>query len=370
MILFFADSHAQASAWAGRPIYGDVEFGLAQIYALAVEHGVKMVVGCGDLIDKQRNRSGPPKMLAYFITQLQKAGIDFSFIQGQHDFDDPPWLEGVGHAQHLHKKTVRVGDRRLYGLDFTRAEDLKAELDAVPVATSILVCHQTWGDWMGEIASPQADFAHVSRVSTVVSGDLHQFKLEAFKDKDGKSIRCVSPGSVCMQAIDEPDKHFAVLIDERLDITPKRLKSRPFIDWPPLLTAADVETFMAQAGEALLAATAIAEVDELPESMHTPLLRVTYNRRLENLVGRIQKTVGQRAHLFWRPRESELEKVAQPVGSVKGRAMTALTALPQAVDRDKEPEVFSLLETVLKAEDKNAAEIALSGWRRDFLAKE
>ncbi|MCI0421485.1 MAG: metallophosphoesterase [Acidobacteria bacterium] len=367
----FADSHLQRSAWSGSSIRDDSKFALQQIIDWCVRYKPTYLIGAGDLIDRQTNRSEPIHFFQQQLDRLQEARVKFAFIQGQHDADDPPWLAGHRWAIHLHKDSIMIGDMDVYGLDYQPAGKLREALEEIPEGCcDLLIAHQGWGEWMGEATLPQADFADLpGHVKRVFSGDLHQYMLRKHKGKEGQTVVCCSPGSTCMQAIDESPDKFFVTMDEEGAFKQQKLRSRVMLDWPGLLRKDDLERFMSEIEAALATATQQGAAQDLPEELLTPLIRVTYSHKLEDCVRRVEKVVGRRAYLFFKelPPEEKTVKPDQKAQPVKGVAVTPLTALPKEVDQGKEPEVFDLVSRLLTAGDQK---MELAKWRAEYLAEE
>jgi len=369
LAVMFGDSHLQESAWASSKIQGDSMYSLEQIFSYAIRNKAKAVVGAGDLIDKQRNRAGPINYFHTQIDRLEEAGVPFWFIEGQHDMDDPPWLSGHRWAKHMHKEEVQLGNFKLYGLNYLAFGELQEALDNVPDDTDMLVCHQTWGDWMGDIASPQGDFSQVPVVKLLFSGDFHKFVLEKAKGKDGQKIIVCSPGSTCMQEINEPpEKYFIAFMDDGT-FQRVKLKTRRMIDWPVMNRPEELNAFPEQIEGELASAAQKAAGLELPDNLTTPLLRVTYSNRLEDAVRRVEKVVAGRAHLFFKelPPEEKLAKMSI-AKKEKGEAVTPLTELPKEVDQEKEPDVFSVVQRLLTtAQAGGNPKDELLKWRSEYL---
>ena len=373
-VLIFADSHAQRGAWADYPIYDDALWALRQIAQLVIDEGVSVVIGCGDLLDKIVNRAGPPAMLADFDNRL--GGVPFYFVQGQHERDDPPWLS-LTRAEHIHGRTITLHDnRKVYGLDCLGPAALAESLAGIPADTDILVAHQMWAEWMGNIARPQGRLADVPNVSAVWTGDWHDHRLEAITAADGRALLVLSPGATCKQAIDEPDRHGVVIYDTtkppgQLDAYRCIwLHSRPVVRVGPIMTEEEAEATVA--GVVGLAADAVLafakEVEqtglEPPAGLFEPLIRLEYSSAFADLPSRVEAAFARdevTAHLF--PKVIRGEQSAAVQAST---APTSLTeALPLVLDVAGEPEAHELAASLLAAGDEY--ESALNSWRKAYL---
>lgn len=341
--LIFADAHLRSRR-------GDEQFALSQIVDIALENDVRQILGLGDLIDRQTNRSGPVIKFYGEIARFLRdsdSGACFRFIQGQHDLDEPPWLSEVG--EHVHGQSVEVGPFTAYALDFQPAERLKEALADIPEECECLLAHQVWGDWMGDITTPQADFADVpGHIRTVFTGDLHQARSDTYKNADGKDLRVWSPGATCAQKIDEPHKHYCLLVSSDGKVKRVRLKSRVFIDWDVMNTTEDLDRFAAQIDEVL--ADAAIKAEGYPPEMQKPLLRYTFSHKLTDAVRRVTRVVGERAYLYEKEMPPE-EKAAAPAmkGPLGDAAVTPLSVLAGDDIEENDEEVKGLTRRLLEA---------------------
>lgn len=232
----------------------DEQYALQQLVQLAIKQKVSKFIAAGDLFDRQMNRAGPVTYFHRELDKLEEAGIEFFYLQGQHCYDDPPWLAGHRHAVHLHYKTIELADCTAFGLDFQPFGKLQDELAEIPESCDMLIAHQCWGDWMGDIAVPQGEFAQVpGHIKMLYTGDLHQWRLESTRNADGENMVVLSTGAVAKQKVDEPSEHFYAILDGD-EIKKKQLKSRVFIDWPLIVIQEDLTRFMAEFEEALAVA--------------------------------------------------------------------------------------------------------------------
>lgn len=365
--LFFADAHL-------RDRRGDEFFALSQIAQAARKHRVRQVVLAGDGIDRQSNRSRAIHAMSRFIDSLEEAGIGFYFIQGQHDTDDPPWPSVHRHAQHLHCRVVPLGPHVCYGLDFQTHGQLQQFLRDVPAECNLLVAHQAWGEWMGSIAVPQGEFAQLpGHVDHVLTGDLHQFRLERRRNAAGAPVLVCSPGATCAQRMDEPHEHFYVLLDRDGSWRRERLKSRVLIDGGLVASTEDLERLLGTLPGELERAEQCAEEEGYPDDVRRPYLRVSYSYRLPETVRRVEKVAAGRAILYFhelspseRGASAPVSVVDVPLGGGGEEAATPLGLLPLEVDREKEPEVFDLVARLLRAEEPMDE---FARWRDEYLAR-
>jgi predicted phosphodiesterase len=371
--ILFADAHLQDTAWKGSGITGDAYCAFDQIIDLAAERSLDIVCA-GDLLDEQRNRSRPVAYLQEAITRINAGGSWFYYVRGNHDYDDPPWLHGTPGAEHVNGGAFALGPYRCYGLDYHSAETLPAALEAVPKWADLLITHQAWAEWMGSVTLPQGSFAQVPHAQLVFTGDLHEFRDETFRGRDGQPLRAISPGATCTQAWGEPGEHYVVLMDASGHFERHALKSRLVYHGPRLLSPEDLDRFLVDLRQ--LVPDQLERAATLPEAIRTPVFRVTYLAELDDAERRVRRAVGEAVHLRF--------KVVPPVRATAGgdgpvtvagsdlegaaaEAMTLVAALPQFVDPAAEPLAYGLLARCLEAPDAAAA---FAAWQAEFLAAE
>lgn len=334
-----ADLHLQERTWVGRGILGDSQHSLYQVARYAMKHRLP-VIGAGDLIDKNRNTSAPIVAFSEALRWLESVDLPFHYIQGQHEFADTPWLEIGGRSYHMHGKCVEVSGVPIYGLDYTPAGQLQEALDKIEPSAQVLIAHQVWGDFMGDIANPQGGFHDVPVVSLMFTGDYHQYESVKTRGKDGQELRVISPGSACMQSIDEPEDKFFFVLKSDLSLRRVRLKTRRKIDAGKITSEDDMGRFLARLDLDLTKAEEYGN-EHLPKELRTPLLRIKYTAHIENAARRIMKAVDGRAHVFLKetppekPEVVERRKERQKTG--RKHATTLGSKLPDYLrDTDRE----------------------------------
>lgn len=362
LALHCSDTHA-------RPKREDEKHALRQIFDKAISLQLD-IVGAGDLIDRQSNRSETITFFYKQLDRLQAAKKKFYFTQGQHDADDPPWLSAHPAAVHMHKDVVDFGEFVMYGLDWQPFGKLQEELAEIPKSCNMLICHQVWSNWMGDIAAPQGSFEQIpGHIRHVHTGDLHSWKLETKKNADGLKMQVLSCGATTQQTIIEPSEHHYALLYPDGRWEKRTLNSRVMIDSSLLTQESDVEVFMAELEPTLAEAEQKAAAMELPAEMYKPYLRVSYAHKLSDVPRRVEKAVAGRAILHFKeliPEEKvEAYKAAKKVE--KGVAVTPISVLPQTVDKEERPGVYELTERLLLASDK---EMEFAKWRSEYLGED
>ena len=322
-----ADTHLSTRIWSERPIEGDSYFALRQLTDLAVQHGADLVVA-GDVLDRQRNRATPITRLFEQLDRLDRSGLTFYFVQGQHEMEPDPWCAAHRASTWVHRRRFTLGGRiRCYGLDCLSADGLAEELQQVPGDTDLLFAHQVWRDLMGNLGTPHGAFEQVPVVPRMVTGDYHVACEIDSVGQDGQDLRVYSPGSTHMRSIDEPAQPHCLLMDAAGGLHWQPLKSRPFTRYR-LTTEEELETAAAShIPEDIATLEGHASNLELPEGIAKPIMRVEYSADLEDAARRIGRAVGSAAHLFLQERPGHLIERALDEDSSVGSSDEAIATL-------------------------------------------
>lgn len=304
-----SDTHGEPRTWARHPgLWGDSYFAIDQITEYCSEHNLPLILA-GDVFDKNHP---DPRTVSYFVnclSGLRWRGLGVHYIQGQHEYSrDVPWLSLVLGAWHVNRKWFFLPSGhdipriKFWGLDFTHAGDLPAALAEIPKDTDVLIAHQVWEEHMGKHTSPEGSLKDVPHVKLVITGDFHGHKVTNLTARDGRKLVVASPGSTCLQSIDEdPVKYFFVLHDD-LSLTSVPLACRP-------LSRHVVHT-QGQLDELVTKGLRPADPApvELPPHIATPIVQVKYLDSLHEAEARIRAAAGDRCHLFLSPIHSSAEK--------------------------------------------------------------
>jgi len=305
-ILWTSDWHLAPGAWKKAPqIAGDSYFALEQIVDLALQMGVKAVCAAGDLTDDPRPSPDTVRRIREQLTRLEEAGKKVPFIRGQHDgLQGEPWLTAVHDGPHYcHKGEAWVGDLRVYGLDYMPPDDFRAELEQIPDGVDVLMTHQVWKDWIPwRNNAPMLEELVTSgpRVKVCVTGDFHHH-LEV---KRGE-VTILSPGSTCMQALDEPpEKRVWVMYDD-LTVQSIPLLGRPFHSIV-VETPEDLERVVADVSP--YSDMYCRSPGDLPEGVRVPIVRVRYADNLPEADARLRAAFAH-VHAFVEPYPSAQQVV-------------------------------------------------------------
>lgn len=297
LFVFCADLHLEDGAWSSRPgIYGDAYYSFEQIVDYCIEHKLPLIMG-GDILEKKQNLARPIAKLCHGLTRMQNANVKAYYIQGNHEYDrNAPWLSVHPWPIHLHDTGVFFDDINVYGLDWQpKGEIQDAFKTLVPEDVDILITHQVWKDFMGEIGRTECELTDVHHAQVVLAGDFHVTKEVQGVNAQGRPIRMLSPGSTAMQDMAEsPDKFFFVIGRDGMDIIfePVQLKTRRFANY----VVKDVDTLdRLCAGQ--LAKDIQAMTGNLPPDIDKPLIRIKFDKRLPDAYLRLMTAVSHLGHI-------------------------------------------------------------------------
>jgi hypothetical protein len=359
LFVFCADLHLEDGAWSSRPaIYGDAYYSFEQIIDYCIANKLPLIMG-GDILEKKQNLARPIAKLCDGLTQMQEALVPAYYIQGNHEYDrNAPWLSVHSWPMHLHKKCLPFGSidgPRVYGLDWLPRGEIQEEFKQVPADTDILITHQVWKDFMGNVGRTECELTDVHHVNVVLAGDFHVTKTIESVNAHGQPIRMLSPGSTAMQDIGEtPEKFFFVISkaeNGEIVFEPKALNTRPFLKYTAE-TQDDLDELCSGSLVACIdAAIAGAKERGMPEHIQKPLVRIKFNKELPDAWLRLTTAVGERAHTFCDP-------------LVDGGAVKTSRAA-----NDTKNDVLSALESLL-GQDSAAYKLAAAVYSADDPAKE
>lgn len=283
-----SDWHLQPGAWkrANTP-QGDSFYALRQIRQHCVEHQLDLLAA-GDLFDDLKPETSVLERAFRECDNLHRASRRLVFTQGQHEKAFPAYLSLHPSPMHNSRKVTHVRGISVYGMDHVPADQLEAEIEKVPSGVDVLMCHQVWGDFMGIGAE-----GHLSQLSKaggpriVLTGDYHDHQV-----LEVGGLVVYSPGSTCLQSIDEPrEKSFFVFYDD-FSVESVQLKVRRVVDLT-ITNEAELEDCLKHMGGYL------APGDGLPPDMQKNIIYVQC-ANINQAYKRITKAIGDKAFLFWK----------------------------------------------------------------------
>lgn len=299
--IFCADTHLDLGAWAHRPrLRGDSVFALTQIVDMAERRNVQAVVFAGDFFDVRKPPSEVISAVRRQLDRLQANDITPYFIQGQHDLASPPWLCAIHSGPvWLHRQHVVLGDSiNVYGIDWQPADKVQEELQQVPPGIDLLVMHQVWGDFMGDITLPECHFSDLPDVGTIFTGDYHS----SVHEQRGE-LEIISPGATHARAANEPGTHRVTILQDDGSFEWSKLRSRHKLTIS-VLSHEDLESLPEEVARLRQKAEARLQRTELPEQLATPILVAEVLETLNGAHDEVLKLCEDFAEVFFRTRKS------------------------------------------------------------------
>lgn len=363
-----ADNHLRANVWSKHPeIYGDAYESFQQIINTCLNRQLPLVL-LGDTFDNSHPDSRDIVFFSQCMTMMRGNNLPVYYIQGNHDLASPGWPSIHPHCIAVDSTQFSLGPFTCYGLDFRKATELRDALASIPVdEIDLLFTHQSWVE-IQKVGSTDAAFTDLPPVKdkkktplVLVTGDYHVHGVFQGLNADGMTQVAYSPGSTCMQKINEQsDKFFCLLYDE---------DHYPLFESQPLKTRR-CYTFNcrdeAEFSRDLEAARKLisAEPDEsLPYTLQKPLLRIRYDDRIQDAYARMRYVVADQAHLFDEPQHTiDTTEIAQsdtPIAAFEN-LLSAVSHLAEVSHIDS-----AGLQSLLRANDPKKEIAALF---KDYLA--
>lgn len=349
LFVFCADLHLEDGAWSSRPgIYGDAYYSFEQIVDYCIEHKLPLILG-GDVLEKKSNSARPIVKLCEGVTRMQYEALEVFYIQGNHEYDrNAPWLSVHPWPIQIHKVWRNIRGVNVYGLDWLPRGDIQEAFKQVPTHVDILITHQVWKDFMGNLGRTDCELTDVHYVRTILNGDFHVTKTVESANAQGKPIKMLSPGSICMQDMSEnPEKFFFVIGHKpatgEFSFTPVQLKTRRFLNY----VVKDQDMLDALCSGQLVKDINAQLDDTLPVNINKPLIRIKFDKQLPDAYLRLMTAVGDFAHIAC---EAISEKYSTEKTATRDSAKNdLLSALADLVGEDSE--AYKLAAALLVAED-------------------
>lgn len=338
------DPHLAERTWANhRELTGDSMYSFWQMLEMA-KHRSLPVILLGDIFDSKSVSSSVLQFFCGCMDDLQAHNIPVYYIQGNHDLVHPPWPAVHSWPIYVHGSMFVLQDPETgnklncYGLDWAPVANYARQLAEIPMGVDVLFTHQAWLEFGKMGSSITAECVMLPRSITVITGDLHIATACNGKAANGDPVQLISPGALCMQAINEPQQHFVYRL-QKLDITsgvtvvPMALHTRKVYEFV-CTTQADFDNSVAE----IARLQAAAKQPQTPYNITAPIVRITYPMTIsDDAYVRLQAAAERSGvHLFTNPQleavavsELETEAVLAPTLLTLADAIAMLTAEPQ-----------------------------------------
>lgn len=295
---WLADPHLRPSVWGKHPdLCGDAYVSFAHVVSYCIQYQVPLF-GLGDLLDSATPDAASVVFLCRQMDRLQQARLPYYYIDGNHDKSPVSWPKVHLHATHIDLQQVTVDGVTVFGLDYRPRGVIQQYLaDYANINSDILATHQAWSDMM-TIGSTDAAFADIKageKVPTILTGDYHVHGVFTGRLADGRPITAYSPGSTCMQKLNEaPDKFFYTLWRDdygalRWDTV--AIPTRPFYAFN-CVTPADLDRTIVEIQRLP------SEYNHLPPEIRKPILKVDFSDTIPDALSRLVAAAGDNFFLF------------------------------------------------------------------------
>lgn len=348
LFLKTSDWHLQRGAWkrANTP-KGDAFFALRQLYRLCLDLDVDLL-GAGDLFDDLAPDTETLDRAFRFVNDMQRAEKRVVFTQGQHEKAYPAYLSLHPYPKHAHRLVTHVRGVAVYGMDHVPPDQLAAEAERVPAGADVLMCHQVWGEFMGVGAEGSlTQLLRPGGPNVVLTGDYHAHQV-----LDVEGTKVYSPGSTCLQSIDEPRAKQVFLFYDDFSVESVPLKTRPVFDYL-VRDEEDLEQLLAAIPEYFLVPD-----EALPEEMRKPLIYVQCGA-VDQAWKRVARAVGDKAFVFWKPLVGEAGDVLVDPREAARAVPLGMTGCLPLVTPEGGP-VYNSTLRLLQAPDKKVELAAMA----------
>ena len=342
--VFTGDNHLRPTTWGKYPdLFGDAYYSWRQIIDYCVDNKLPLLQ-LGDLFDKSRPDSLSVSHYIHGVNRLRDHGLLFCYISGNHDLADPPW--GSITAYPIHAGKLEIEGYKFLGIDFTSSSDIAATLDhyaADIYDADVVLAHQSWEEIQPLKAS--ASLSQIPHGCTLLTGDYHVTMRVEARAADNAPIVAFSPGSTCMQKLNEdPNKVFGVLHDD-LSVIWQPLETRPFFATDLIRNEEELDAVVD------LLRTKYMEYSTSNTDIAKPILRVKYLDTIPAGYQRLVAAAEDHYFLFEEPQRGTVTEVVTTRNDNSFAGLqTAVTELTAA-----KPKIGEAAVRLLQAADTDAA---------------
>mgnify|MGYP001272976916 CR=1 FL=1 len=195
---------------------GDIQFALQQIDSYIQQESPDSVWILGDTFHASYNASS-----CVDIISAIRDWPNVYFVQGQHDYSSPPWLEVLKLGRHL-SGVQSIAGLRVAGIDWVvRASDFYDFISQL-ASCDVLITHQVFKEF---VPGGQVSYMQIENppFRFLFSGDFHEPRVIQHDN-----FTFLSPGSPAVNTIAENFQSYAWLFDGE-NLTSLPLKKRRII---------------------------------------------------------------------------------------------------------------------------------------------
>lgn len=324
---FTGDTHLTRSVWVKHPdLFGDAHESFRQIIDQCLAMRIPLVL-LGDIFDSANPEAEDVVFFSQQMERMARQQLMVFYIKGNHDDTPVGWPAVHPWPIHMVGGTYCLGPFHVVGLDYHKYGELAPALQAVPIEYPLdfLCTHQAWSEIM-RIGHADGSLTQVHRATRVLTGDYHVNGMWTAVNAQGQPLQAWSPGSIAMQALNEPPVKFFGLVSEdrgQAVVSNLPLQTRPFFDIRlPTVDMLDQFVTYVTGGQMVVP-------PGLPEVIAKPIVRVRYSTDIPDAYDRIMAACGTQFHLFDEPVPSQEEVVVDQAAAPAGAFDDLLTALGQ-----------------------------------------
>ena len=344
-----ADLHLDDGNWADSGIANDSRWSFQYVCQVARQLQTQQIL-LGDVLDVRR----PSSSTLDFLRDELLIGPLTYYIEGQHERADPPWLSVVAStgSRNVDGKVFKLHGLRIAGISWTPADRLAERLAAIPADVDMVLLHQVWEQFMGSLTSPEGSLADVPHAKLALTGDYHKYAAIKVPRLKGGPLRVYSPGATHLRKINEPSKHYLLLLQADLSVTPMLIPTRRVIRLV-FEQQSQIDDLLANLASYEAKLGWLAPQPELPSDLQRPLLRISYAESLAGNYDALAERLDERYHLFWKClTEDRPEDAESLAASRRFRQLGPVGCLDQVVPDDSED--FKSLTRLLTSPDQRA----------------
>ena len=299
-----SDWHMALNAWKKHPgIKGDAEFSLSQIVDTAISLNVP-IIAAGDLFDVKTPDSYSVSCMSALMGKMHSKNLPVYYVQGQHEMANPTWMSLFAGCNNVHDSMFSIGKIKLFGYDYFLPRSKEDSYLRFKPA-DVLITHQVWSELLPRhgqtFCCSYSDVAKNVPYKVIVSGDYHSH----FKDNIyGTSCSFVSPGSICLQDMNESADKFIWVMTEDLEFVSVPIKTRRLIN-VTINSENDLSVVLNMSKTRLQ--------DASYDVIGNPILRVKYSPNVNNVYEAVCDSFKDKAFLDFKPIMEDVETEAAPI---------------------------------------------------------
>jgi len=286
---------------------------------------------------------------------MKEAGLSVFYIQGQHDYSDPPWPDALcDTVKWVHNQVFEPEPGvKVFALDHMKHGMMKPVLEKeLPKDCHMVMLHQLARQVFPLEGTYDFDAAWLpDHVTTAIMGDYHQPVEFAW----GKENLGFYTGSMHVQAIDEPKDKSFILAEQitrkdglpALSIQRIPLVTRLYFKYP-INSEEELDALVRWVNNYDVEAEALAR-GILWDAIKCPVVEVPHLTSVKDVKSRLEEASGNKVHLWFKPFHPDVQQGPVTVTDVKTRASLE-GCLGTYVKADSEDHGF-ILELLSKPSD-------------------